>query len=246
VGQRHVTTRRLHFLEGGDDGRVLERDAADPHALVEVHEMGRAVQAHAVARGEQDRLEHRAGRALAVGSRDDDDGAVEAQPHARGDRPDPLEAEIDLAGMHALQPLEPGGEFRPSVARRDGCRLLPAHRETGAHAVDALPGPGNGSDTGLPSAFQDSASAGCFCRSARSAAISSRMLRRSTIMSIAPFSSRNSARWKPSGSFSRTVCSMTRGPAKPISALGSAMTMSPRKQKLADTPPMVGSVSTEM
>ncbi len=30
-------------------------------------------------------------------------------------------------------------------------------------------------------------------------------------MSIAPCSSRNSERWKPSGSFSRTVCSMTRG-----------------------------------
>jgi hypothetical protein len=39
-------------------------------------------------------------------------------------------------------------------------------------------------------------------------------------MSIAPFSSRNSARWNPSGSFWRTVCSITRGPAKPISALG--------------------------
>jgi hypothetical protein len=46
-------------------------------------------------------------------------------------------------------------------------------------------------------------------------------------MSIAPFSSRNSARWKPSGSFSRTVCSITRGPAKPISAPGSAITTSP-------------------
>ena len=64
-------------------------------------------------------------------------------------------------------------------------------------------------------------------------------------MSMAPFSSRNSARWKPGGSFSRTVCSMTRGPAKPTSALGSAITTSPRKAKLAETPPMVGSVSTE-
>ena len=58
-----------------------------------------------------------------------------------------------------------------------------------------------------------------------------------------PFWSRNSARWKPSGSFSRTVFSITRGPAKPISALGSATT-SPTKAKLAETPPIVGSVST--
>ena len=77
-------------------------------------------------------------------------------------------------------------------------------------------------------------------------AIVSRSWRRSTIMSTAPFSIRNSARWKPAGSFSRTVFSMTRGPAKPISALGSAMTMSPTNAKLADTPPIVGSVSTLM
>lgn len=33
---------------------------------------------------------------------------------------------------------------------------------------------------------------------------------------------------------------------KPISALGSAKTTSPKKAKLADTPPMVGSVNTEI
>ena len=47
-------------------------------------------------------------------------------------------------------------------------------------------------------------------------------------------SSRNSARWKPSGSFSRMVCSMTRGPAKPISAPGSAIWMSPSIAKCRD------------
>jgi hypothetical protein len=34
-------------------------------------------------------------------------------------------------------------------------------------------------------------------------------------------------RWKPSGSFSRMVCSITRGPAKQISAPGSAIWTSP-------------------
>ena len=82
------------------------------------------------------------------------------------------------------------------------------------------------------------------CRSASVRAITGRSWRRSTIMSIAPFSSRNSLRWKPSGSFSRTVFSITRGPANPTSAFGSAMTRSPTKAKLADTPPIVGSVST--
>ncbi len=41
------------------------------------------------------------------------------------------------------------------------------------------------------------------------------------------------------------VCSMTRGPAKPMSALGSAMLTSPSIAKLAVTPPVVGSVRTE-
>ena len=63
---------------------------------------------------------------------------------------------------------------------------------------------------------------------------------------MAPFSNKNSARWKPSGKVSRTVCSITRGPAKPIKALGSAKTTSPKNAKLADTPPMVGSVKMEM
>ena len=40
--------------------------------------------------------------------------------------------------------------------------------------------------------------------------------------------------------------SMTRGPAKPMSASGSAILMSPSMPRLADTPPVVGSVSTEM
>ena len=62
------------------------------------------------------------------------------------------------------------------------------------------------------------------------------------IMSSAPFSIRNSARWNPSGSFSRTVCSITRGPANPISAPGSANTRSATNANDADTPPIVGSV----
>jgi acetyl-CoA carboxylase carboxyl transferase subunit beta len=89
-------------------------------------------------------------------------------------------------------------------------------------------------------------SAGWRCSMASALAMVGRSSRRSTIMSSAPLPSRNSERWKPSGSFSRTVFSITRGPAKPISALGSAITMSPTKAKPAETPPMVGSVSTLM
>ena len=44
----------------------------------------------------------------------------------------------------------------------------------------------------------------------------------------------------------RIVCSMTRGPAKPINALGSATFRSPSMANEAVTPPVVGSVRIEM
>lgn len=94
--------------------------------------------------------------------------------------------------------------------------------------------------------FRNGNGAGRFISFARMLASLRRISGRRTIISIAPFSIRNSLRWNPGGSFSRTVCSITRGPAKPISAFGSAMFRSPSIAKLADTPPMVGSVSTEM
>src|SRR6202140_4721776 len=61
-----------------------------------------------------------------------------------------------------------------------------------------------------------------------------------------PCSRRNSERWKPGGSFWRIVCSITLGPAKPMSAPGSAILRSPSMANDAVTPPVVGSVKTEM
>src|SRR5690606_25917419 len=63
---------------------------------------------------------------------------------------------------------------------------------------------------------------------------------RGTMRSIIPCSRRNSERWKPGGSSCWMVCSMTRGPANPMSAFGSARITSPRLAKLAETPPVVG------
>src|SRR3989338_7780769 len=69
---------------------------------------------------------------------------------------------------------------------------------------------------------------------------------RVTTKSMSPCSNKNSEVWKSGGSFWRMVCSMTRGPAKPISAFGSAIMKSPNEAKLAITPPMVGWVKTEI
>src|SRR5215471_4609114 len=61
-----------------------------------------------------------------------------------------------------------------------------------------------------------------------------------------PCCSRNSLRWNPGGSFCRIVCSITRGPANPINAPGSAIFRSPSIAKDAVTPPVVGSVNTDI
>ena len=59
-----------------------------------------------------------------------------------------------------------------------------------------------------------------------------------------PCSNRNSERWKPGGSSWAIVPAETRDPAKPISAFGSAMLMSPTAANEAKTPPVVGSDRT--
>ena len=74
----------------------------------------------------------------------------------------------------------------------------------------------------------------------------SRIVLRSAIPSRKPCSRRNSGLWKPSGSFWPMVCSMTLGPANPIREPGSARMMSPSMAKLAVTPPVVGSVNTDV
>ena len=68
----------------------------------------------------------------------------------------------------------------------------------------------------------------------------------STMASMRPCSRANSAVWKPSGRSCLMVSRMTRCPAKPMRAPGSAKIMSPSMANDAVTPPVVGSVSTEM
>src|SRR5450759_2266934 len=68
---------------------------------------------------------------------------------------------------------------------------------------------------------------------------------RETTESTMPCSSRNSAVWNPSGRSCPIVCLITRGPANPITAPGSARIASPSMAKLALTPPVVGFVRIE-
>ena len=61
-----------------------------------------------------------------------------------------------------------------------------------------------------------------------------------------PWFNKNSDFWKSDGSFCLIVCSITRGPVKPISAFGSAIIRSPKDAKLAMMPAMVGFVRIDI
>src|SRR2546430_1257024 len=76
-------------------------------------------------------------------------------------------------------------------------------------------------------------------------AVVSRSSLRGTTASTTPCSSRNSAVWNPGGRSCPMVCLITRGPANPITAPGSARITSPRIPYDADTPPVVGFVRIE-
>ncbi len=105
------------------------------------------------------------------------------------------------------------------------CPLL--YQASGSDPVPAAP-------PRLHEALPETATgAGRFISFARMLASLRRISGRRTIISIAPFSIRNSLRWNPGGSFSRTVCSITRGPAKPISAfwLGNVQIAQHRKAR---------------
>src|SRR2546430_10040632 len=60
-----------------------------------------------------------------------------------------------------------------------------------------------------------------------------------------PCSSRNPAVWNPGGRSCPIVCLITRGPANPTTAPGSARITSPCIAYDADTPPVVGLVRIE-
>src|SRR5262249_5034508 len=125
---------------------------------------------------------------------------------------DAIESEIDLLGMKREQAFEDGG------ASKIGRVVLDAH--SAALAVMASVG-----TTRVAVALTTAGAVVDFIRgrerrimrcSTRDSV--GRSSWRCTTMSIMPCSSKYSARWKPSGSRSRMVLAMTRGPAKPICA----------------------------
>src|SRR2546427_8642185 len=161
IRERDLTASTLDRLEGCTQARVAQGHAVEANALVVTKEVRRSVQAYPVSGGEQNRFQHRAGRALAV-------GASDGEKHRRA-RPSEYVAHF----RHAFQP------------ELDGFRM---------NTLDVVE-PLSEVPAGHEPANRDQFAGGaCRCRSVRRFASLSRIWRRSTIISIAPFSSRNSAR----------------------------------------------------
>src|SRR5690554_3753536 len=185
--------------------------------------MGRGIGGHAKSLRPQHPVQNRHSAALAIGPCDSNDlpqtGTVNVQPiQHQAYAVKPHINDLTMLATDVIQPALKGIWLHSCSASTEGC--------SGAVTV--------------------SVGAGRCISLARILAMRLRSSLRWIIMSITPCSNRNSLRWKPSGSFSRTVCSITRGPAKPINALGSAILRSPSIARLADTPPKTGSVITEI
>src|SRR5918993_2962742 len=148
-------------------------------------------------------LDHRRHRAFAVRAADvDRRPGVLRVAERRENGADVVEAEFDPELLEREESFE--GSHPPSLLRSFG--------ETGPGSLLRSFG-GTG-----PSAVMPPPTAG-LCMKRNTWPMVAFISRRSTTRSSMPRSSRNSLRWKPSGSFWRIVCSITRGPAKPINAL---------------------------
>ncbi len=110
AGGARGKARRLDPRERGRELGVAGFDPGDARALVETDQVRRGVEPGAKARGAQDRLQHGAGRTLAVGAAHHHHRAGEADAEARLHLADPREAKRDVLRMQALDVGQPGGQ----------------------------------------------------------------------------------------------------------------------------------------
>jgi len=76
---------------------------SDPYPLVVVQQMRRGIAADAVSGGMQDRFQHRAYRALAVGAADDDNGEIRLEIQPLFDLRHALQTERYRFGMQGFE-----------------------------------------------------------------------------------------------------------------------------------------------
>src|SRR5208282_2792947 len=258
-----------HVMEQGEivvgDGFAIEANA-----LVDAYQMRRGVEPGPEAGSLQDGRQSRGGGTLAVGARDQHRGKAilgisqrsEQHAHVR---------QVELVRRRLRQLVAQREHLRDCGFVGQGCRSLFVVRRSRrrlanrvaslSHSLDNLSLDCGGSTSkGFPRAPMREETvlvrtaksettnrfyAACTIKSSARAIEGFKFLRTTTASSI-PCSSKNSERWNPGGSFCLMVCSITRGPAKPIRAPGSAMLRSPNMANDAVTPPVVGSVRTEI
>src|SRR5574337_1929048 len=105
--QGNIAASALHALEPCYQIGSIRDFAADPQPLLESDQVRRGVDRGAKAGLQQDRLEHRAGRALAVRAGDRDHRAIQTQRHAFGDLPHALQPEFHRFRMQAFAVRQP-------------------------------------------------------------------------------------------------------------------------------------------
>ncbi len=177
IGQRNFAARRFHRFKTGNQCLVGSIFATQACPLVKHQKMRLDIQAHTIAGAHQDRFQHGAGRTLAIGAGHHDHRAFELQ----------IKPALDLG--HALQPHVDGFEMaRFEQGEPFGQSFGGLFHDSYMGSTIKLKSPDR---TGLfcmhTHWLHARTSAGWFCSNASKCAISSRILRRSTTMSIAPF-----------------------------------------------------------
>jgi hypothetical protein len=111
IGECDVAAGRLDRFEVRQQRLGRHALAGDPAALLEMHQVRLGEEPDPIAGSERDRLEHGAGRALAVGAADDHDRRrrIEVQAEPGLDRRDAVERQLDRLRMQALAVGEPIG-----------------------------------------------------------------------------------------------------------------------------------------
>src|SRR6266404_7960992 len=263
-GERDPREQR-HHLERGEPACVVEvatqapdafddlvlgdRHAVNGDALAKRDQVRRRIEADAPPRGAHDRVEHRRRRALAVRAADVQRRRRALRiSEARRRRLDARELQIDAgARLAGVQPGE-GAHVRVVAAHAPSWRRgAVRRRRRPTRSTPSLACAAGGawpSTRGCASTSRARPVPRVSRRRSRRASVCLSSARSTTASSI-PCLIKNSERWKSAGSCSFSVSAMTRGPAKPINARGSATLTSPSSATDAATPPVVGSVSTE-
>ena len=126
IGQRHAVAGTFYTLESRDDIVIGRGNAVHADSLVEIYDVWRRVRAHTLALAQQDRLEHRHGRPLAIGSSNVEHMSCGRQCEAAEHGGDAIEAEFDIVWRKRLEASQPLGQRRPG--RQHGSSLLAGNR----------------------------------------------------------------------------------------------------------------------